>query len=701
MKKSIIISLFAALVGMMSFTSCLDTESNRFVDASSELTQQDSVFRMLGILNGVKKLAGRYVLLGELRGDLMKTTNYAPDDLRELDKLDISSTNSYVTQKEYYSIINQCNYIIVKGAALPKEQAVARIFRAWTYMQLALNYGKCQYYENIIDSKESAKASYPEYNIQELASVLIPQLEAVYSDFNLDLRWPSYGSVGTATLLSQMIDYRFVLADLYMWSATPGETSKYLRAAQLYAELIKSRAEDYATSYAISATPFVGSSQTTGTDAYGNSFTGGLKSYKYETNTPYDWYGLNVGRTSSSEMINYIYIPSSTDSAKITSNIDSLTGYPKFEKKDIAVNATSRAAALWSGTKYAFVTGTSNTCDESDYAKKPFLKYLTPSKPTYDLTGDLRVNSSYGMAVVNNSGSYSLTDSTILKYINTKAVTLVRTGQLYLRWATAMTAAGKPNLAMVALKYGLNDFNIMLYGPTYEKPDMASITTSNNEVYRKYRTLIWDNSSNAKTGQSFLQNTGSVTTKWWYYLPEDSVKKYNYKLPMRAVVTYAEDGVTVKSTSFRINAASDTIFYAFNDTIQSSYDFSNSKYGVNAGLHSRGAGCAAADTTFKMPYDVYPIAATASDAYKTAQIEKQMTYMYDIICRESALDMAFEGNRFQDLMMFSRLTGSPSFLANWLKYKNASFATTLAVPGDLGWDSKSWYLPKSSKETFK
>ncbi|MFA6832005.1 MAG: hypothetical protein WCR36_07020 [Bacteroidaceae bacterium] len=686
MKKSIIISLLAGLVGMMSFTSCLDTESNRFVDAKSELTEQDSVFRMLGILNGIKKISARYVLLGELRGDLMNTTNYASDDLRELNSLDISSTNSYVTQKEYYSIINQCNYIIVKGAALPKEQAVARIIRAWTYMQLALNYGKCQYYENIIDSKSSADASYPEYDIKQLASILIPQLEKVYADFNLDLRWPSYGSATGRDLRTQMLDYRFVLADLYMWSAEPGDTDAYLRAASLYEELIKLNSSGI--SAGVLSASYYGSSE----DVYGNSYNEGQKTIKYITNSSKKASGRPYyTQTATTEVMTSIYVPVA-DSTNITSNIDSLTGIaPNYELKSISLGATPRARALWAGTKYAFVAGTSGDCDESDYCVKPFTTYLKPLTPTYDFMGDTRIIRNYTTVNRPTSGGY-VTDSLIYTYRgysgDTKTVYLTRRTQLYLRWATAMTAAGKPNLAMVALKYGLNDYNIMLYTPDYEKKSKAV----DQYGLSWYRMLIWDNSTNAKTGQSFLRNTGTPTTKAYLKIWPDTVRKYNYKLPIRTIVN--DD----QTTSLEINAASDTIYYLFNDTIEPSYDFSSAIYGANAGVHSRGAGCAAADTTYKMPYEMYPVAATATAAEREPLVQKQMAYMYDMICREYALESPFEGGRFHDLMMFSRLTGSPTFLANWMSYKDASFATKLAVPGDHTWDSKSWYLPKSSKE---
>jgi len=96
-------------------------------------------------------LADSYVLLGELRADLMDVTEFADPYLNEINQLNISANNPYTDNLSvYYSLINNCNYIIHKVDTTvelynqkvnKRVMAAAKSVRAWVYMQLALNYG--------------------------------------------------------------------------------------------------------------------------------------------------------------------------------------------------------------------------------------------------------------------------------------------------------------------------------------------------------------------------------------------------------------------------------------------------------------------------------------------------------------------------------------------------------------------------------
>ena len=107
-----------------------------------------------------------------------------PDaNLQEIDNFDISNDNPYNNVQDYYSVINNCNYLINNidtsviaraEKVLLKEYAAMKAIRAWTYMQLALNYGKAKYYKNPILTVDDANKSYPEFNIYGFADKLIP-----------------------------------------------------------------------------------------------------------------------------------------------------------------------------------------------------------------------------------------------------------------------------------------------------------------------------------------------------------------------------------------------------------------------------------------------------------------------------------------------------------------------------------------------
>lgn len=52
------------------------------------------------------------MLMGELRGDLMTTTDNSSQELRDINESNIESSNSYLQEREYYELLNNCNYYI-------------------------------------------------------------------------------------------------------------------------------------------------------------------------------------------------------------------------------------------------------------------------------------------------------------------------------------------------------------------------------------------------------------------------------------------------------------------------------------------------------------------------------------------------------------------------------------------------------------
>lgn len=673
MKKSIIISFFAIFTGM-GFTSCLDTESNRFVDWDRELTPQDSVYHMLGILNNLKEIGARYVLLGEVRADLVRATPYAPVDVQQLHTMDISNTNNYTSKREYYRIINQCNYVIEKGQALPRERAAAITIRAWTYLQLVLNYGKTKYYGNFISSEEEANGNFPEYDLNALIDEMIPQLEAVKN-----VQLPTYGEVGGITLSTQMLNPKFVLGDYYLWAGS-NDSKNYERAAELFYELMMN--DGMNTSH-LSNAPY---SATVPNSDYSN-ISMDKQFLRWMTPT-YSGYTYNWGRMLNREPISYINYPN-PDSTSVRCDIDTLCGYPTYEEKAIAIKPSSVASTVFSTTNYAYVDATS----EMDYISEAnsFLRYVFPLEANYDKPGDLRsiltLAPASDVAVQYGPGGLSSVspDTVISKYSarfgeNRKAITLQRVAMIYLRYAEAVNRAGKPNLAMIALKYGLGVDNIDMYMPSTEKPGLRPAYNDNGERIEgaaQYQLRGLNTRSN------------QTTTPIYENLSIERVNHYKGKVPMSKL----PDG------SLYINEESDTIYYCFNDSTESYYDFSRNKlyFNYNYGLHTRGAGCAPADTTYRMPYEVHPMPSYGSS--DPAVLKLQQEYMENVICNEYVLELAFEGGRFYDLMRFSRYQGSPAFLARYVSRKpGAKSFTILSTPSARGWDSDSWYLPVKAGE---
>jgi len=102
------------------------------------------------------------------------------------------------------------------------------------------------------------------------------------------------------------------------------------------------------------------------------------------------------------------------------------------------------------------------------------------------------------------------------------------------------------------------------------------------------------------------------------------------------------------------------------------------------GIHSYGSGDAHADTLYCLPQpkEVLP---TRQDT-----IDYQIPLVEDMIINEMALEGAFEGNRFYDLMRVALRRNKPEYLADAVSKRNGTVDAALRT---LLMTEKNWYLP--------
>jgi hypothetical protein len=433
MKKYInigIVCLFA--VALLSSCSDYFDSDSKSVIKTDNMTYKDELTArsgMFGLLQGLQTIGDSYVIMGELRGDLMTVTDNSSQELRDINNFNISSDNSYLKERQYYALLNNCNYYIthldtatttlVNGKAskvLRPYLAEAKAIRAWTYLQLCLDYGKVKYAtEPVLDGTDTSAVR--TVNLDALLPLLITDLEGVMpwmtSDVtplsadwvrgNADPGFSTSVSYESYTARQLMFPVRFVLGELYMWN------EDFLKAAQAYHDLI------YLDKLTLSNS-FRDAYEATGTKVTIRNWANQFSSFNY------------------ADILTAIVF---TDQYK--GNSSSL--YDMFNTDYVLAPSTALI----------------NTFDAQFY-------YTTRS-----ISGDLRGPYGTYTSKTTTTGASEVTNAYVTKFNSLKSggnyyISPCRTSLIYLRYAEAINRLGKSKLAFYGLlKYGLCAYNINLY----------------------------------------------------------------------------------------------------------------------------------------------------------------------------------------------------------------------------------------------
>ena len=394
----------------------------------------DSVYSMFGILSKLQNLGDSYVLLGELRADLLSVSSNADVSLKEISNFDISPGNAYVNVKDYYDVINNCNYVLQKldttivdrGLKLKlRAYAAIKSIRAWTYLQLALNYKTVKYIEKPILTVEEAERDYAsvEMSMIELANKLIADIEPLKQVENPDL-----GFLDSYNSSYSYFPIRFVLGDLYLWRASlTGNLSDYENAAINYRMLMFEKRiiingeKDRNTNLPLNSS----------TISYWTPINNTISATGY-------LYWINSLKLTGGEVITTIACPTEYGHNHKLDTLNSLR----------MITPSAIALRNWDTQTY-YLNEASNTL--GDLRKFGSISY---NAATNSSNATLSTDYAYSGSTVN--------DYLIYKYrLYQKNVTVYRSSLLYLRYAEAVNRMNKPRLAFAVMKYGLNSTTLL------------------------------------------------------------------------------------------------------------------------------------------------------------------------------------------------------------------------------------------------
>ena len=407
----IIVPLCLTILGFVSCNDLLDVDSERLVfqNEYQMTSKNDTLYSMFGIYSQLQKLTNSYVLLGELRGDLMDVTSNSGIYLKQINDFNVTSDNPFTNNiKDYYSVINNCNYVIntIDTSVIYKSQkvmyrvyAAAKAVRAWTYMQIVLNYGSAVYYDKPILSLEVARKAYNSYDINGIVPLLIADLTPYK-----DIEKPKFGSIYDFNMSLATFPIRFILGDLYLW------TGKYEQAANEYHDLMVKNS-NYITSTFKSYLSVVN-----------NAFTG---------DATVNWFNIFYV-ANNSELITAL--PASNEFSYVF-QVDSLA-------KEYKIAVSSVAKNNWISQHYVY-SNTVDTLVDMRWVGSYYKNNITQGRVTTE--NDMIYK-------------YRLMNPTTTK---SKQIYIYRSALLYLRYAEAVNRLGKPNLALAVMKNGLSNATIL------------------------------------------------------------------------------------------------------------------------------------------------------------------------------------------------------------------------------------------------
>lgn len=714
MKKSIITLGILAASALGAFTSCEDMMT---VDSGDKayVNANDTLYSYLGIMRAMQDIAERQVILGEIRGDLVSSTEYTTDTLYAISHFEDPQDEScsMLQVSDYYNVINNCNFYIhncdtsaIKSNIkyMIPEYAQVKAIRAWTYLQLVKNYKEVPYITEPVKNLDVIKNFDYDKNLVNKDNLADKLIEDGILDL-IDVRYPGYGTNnnyatwenGDVQISSRLcyIPIRLVLGDLYLLRGNG--TADFEKAATYYYDFLKKEASPMALNYV---------------DI--NNYRNGEISYMI-MNGFSDWAGTYNYSATTTEVISLIPSAANAGLGKMLTRVADIFGYKPTSSQSASevVNDDGDATGEFSvggsinvSRNYKRQYAPSEAYNDVNYAQTAIyhakINNVMVETPTYIPNTDTRMF----MSVENykyEGGSYPLcskaaSGGTFYYTIPTYRKTLV-----WLRLAEAINRAGYPEYAFAILKDGLNEQNIPTVGDRYE----PIFNESGYQLLSNGDSHLWRDASGEEPVYYTEDEDGNLVVY------EGTVGN-KYKPLMN---TIENDSVYHKSAKQAMYYVTDVdLVNKFNSFL----DFSDQVWEDTYGIHARGAGfgsyvsATGNETNItgyndSVIYDYSKLVKAQGVDIKTAPREDIIDAVENIIVDELALETAFEGNRFTDLVRIAEHKNAAGKQGTeWLAKKIAnrgSHRATEKLPAVTSEDAniyskllntKNWYftLPK-------
>lgn len=243
-KLVIAITLFSSLAGCKKV---FDIEPQDQLDVSQAYQNvYDADAAVTGIYGKFMGLADRYIILNELRGDLLEYTSNASEELRQISAHDVKVGNSYASPKPFYELIINCNDVLknfeimlknnrMKEGEFQQRYSDIGALRSFLYLQLGIHFGTVPYVTDALENVDAVQngSLFPKLPFTVLLDSLInfterlPFKEPYPTGTNLNISVDGYPTQ------KFFVNKKCLLGDLYLWKGD------YLKSASYYREVME------------------------------------------------------------------------------------------------------------------------------------------------------------------------------------------------------------------------------------------------------------------------------------------------------------------------------------------------------------------------------------------------------------------------------------------------------------------------------
>jgi starch-binding outer membrane protein, SusD/RagB family len=246
MKKLVMKQMLVVLVVSTMTVSCKKTfdilPQDQLDYSQMYRNVNDADAAVIGLYGKFAGLAERYILLNELRADMLNYTINADQYMKQISNHSVTKENPYINPRPFYELIINCNDVLknfqlmvrdkkMKDAEFQQRYADIGSLRSFLYLQLGIHYGEVPYVTDALENVDAIKdqSRFPRLPFNTLLDSLInfterlPFKEEYPAGTNLNITVDGYPTA------KWFINKRVLLGDLHLWKGNYNQAAVWYR----------------------------------------------------------------------------------------------------------------------------------------------------------------------------------------------------------------------------------------------------------------------------------------------------------------------------------------------------------------------------------------------------------------------------------------------------------------------------------------